>query len=222
MPRNTGLRARRRALFEHFWMVAGAHFLALLSPGPDFFLIMQAALALGWRRASGICLGVALANGVFIALAFSGFSALRPGNAWFSLLQWSGCLYLVWLGSRLLRSSGTLLPVPQVDARCPQAGSWWAGVRMGLASGLLNPKNALFYASLFSLLAATPKEIQLFYAVWMFCAVLAWDLLIAIAIGHPAVLLRFSRHTGVLERTTGGVLILLAVGVAAAALQSPA
>ncbi|MCE1251162.1 MAG: LysE family translocator, partial [Comamonadaceae bacterium] len=25
-------------MWEQFWMVAGAHFLALLSPGPDFFL----------------------------------------------------------------------------------------------------------------------------------------------------------------------------------------
>lgn len=208
-------------MFEQFWMVAGAHFLALLSPGPDFFLITQAALAQGWRRASGICLGVALANGVFIALALGGFSALRPGNALFNLLQWSGCLYLAWLGNRLLRSRGTPLPLPQAGGRSPQAGSWLAGLRMGLTSGLLNPKNALFYASLFSLLAGTEKEVQLFYGAWMFCAVLAWDLLIAIAMGHPAVVLRFSRHIGVLERTTGCVLILLAVGVAAAALHRP-
>lgn len=209
-------------MFEQFWIVAGAHFLALLSPGPDFFLIAQTALAQGWRRASGICLGVALANGVFIALTLSGFSALRPGSVWFSLLQWSGCLYLVWLGSRLWRSSGTPLPLPQKERRSPQASTGWlTGLRMGLASGLLNPKNALFYASLFSLLAETEKEIQVFYGAWMFFAVLGWDFLVAIAMGHPSVVLRFSRHMAVIERTTGGVLILLAAGVAAAALPRP-
>lgn len=211
-------------MFEQFWMVAGAHFLALLSPGPDFFLIAQTALAQGWRRASGICLGVALANGVFIALALGGFSALRPSSVWFSLLQWSGCLYLAWLGSRLWRSSGAAqapLPLPQKQRRSPPAGSWWAGLRMGLVSGLLNPKNALFYASLFALLAATERAVQVFYGAWMFFAVLVWDLLVAIAMGHPSVVLRFSRHIGAIERTTGGVLILLAVGVAAAALHRP-
>ncbi len=209
-------------MFEQFWMVAGAHFLALLSPGPDFFLIAQAALAQGWRRASGICLGVALANGLFIALALGGFSALRPGNAWFNLLQWSGCLYLAWLGSRLLRSTGAPLPLPQKGLHSPQATTgWFTGLRMGLASGLLNPKNALFYASLFSLLAGTEKEIQVFYGAWMFFAVLGWDLVVAIAMGHPSVVLRFSRHMAAIERTTGGVLILLAVGVAAAALPRP-
>ena len=209
-------------MFEQFWMVAGAHFLALLSPGPDFFLIAQTALAQGWRRASGICLGVAVANGVFIALALGGFSALRPDSVWFSLLQWGGCLYLAWLGSRLWRSSATPLLLPQKgQQRPPAATGWFTGLRMGLASGLLNPKNALFYASLFSLLAGTEKEIQVFYGAWMFFAVLGWDLLVAIAMGHPAVVLRFSQHRGAIERTTGGVLILLAVGVAAAALPRP-
>lgn len=208
-------------MFEQFWMVAGAHFLALLSPGPDFFLIAQAALAQGWRRASGICLGVALANGMFIALALGGFSALRPDSVWFSLLQWGGCLYLAWLGSRLWRSSGTPLPLPRQGLRSPQTTGWFAGLRMGLVSALLNPKNALFYASLFALLAETERGIQVFYGAWMFCVVLTWNLLVAAAMGHPAVVLRFSRHIGAMERTTGGVLILLAVGVAVAALHRP-
>lgn len=51
-----------------FLLIASAHFLALLSPGPDFFLVARSALAAGWRTASGACLGIALANGLFIVL----------------------------------------------------------------------------------------------------------------------------------------------------------
>lgn len=208
-------------MLEQFWMVAGAHFLALLSPGPDFFLIARGALAQGWRRASGICLGVALANGIFIVLALAGFSALRPGHPLFAALQWGGCLYLAWLGTRLLRSTGTPLTLARdAPEGRPLAASWGAGLRMGLASGLLNPKNALFYASLFSLLAGTGLGVQSAYGAWMFCAVLGWDLLVAAAIGHPAVVVRFARHLRAIERATGAVLLVLALGVAGAALHN--
>ena len=203
-------------MFEQFLLVAGAHFLALLSPGPDFFLIVRTALLQGWRRASGICLGVALANGVFIATAWAGLSAIRPGSLAFMLLQWGGCLYLAWLGWCLLRSPGTRLSTPAPSGAIAPLG-WWKGLRMGLASGLLNPKNALFYASLFSLLSQTPRHVQALYGVWMVCAVLGWDLLVAVTAGHHRVVERFARHLPRIERATGAVLLLIALGVAGSA-----
>lgn len=205
-------------------MVAGAHFLALLSPGPDFFLIVRGALAQGWRKATGICLGVALANGLFIVLALSGFSVLQPGSALFSLLQWGGCLYLLYLGWRFLHSPSNPLALQGADAPAPPpvAPSWSAGLRMGLASGLLNPKNGLFYASLFSVLAGAQAGLgtQIAYGTWMFCAVLAWDLLVAAATGHRSVVERFTRHLPTLERAAGVLFILIACSVAVAALRA--
>ena len=65
-------------LMAQFLIVAAAHFLALLSPGPDFFLVIRTSLAAGWRMASGVCLGIALANAIPTAwgLGFAGILAL--------------------------------------------------------------------------------------------------------------------------------------------------
>lgn len=41
------------AVWQQFLVIAGAHFLALLSPGPDFFLIVRSAVVNGARVASG-------------------------------------------------------------------------------------------------------------------------------------------------------------------------
>lgn len=204
-------------MLEQFLMVAGAHFVALLSPGPDFFLIVRTALLQGWRRASGICLGVALANGAFIALAWGGLSAIRPGSLPFAMLQWGGCLYLAWMGVGLLRSQGTSLSSLSDTGTTPRLG-WCQGLWMGLASGLLNPKNALFYASLFTLLGTTPRPVQALYGVWMVCAVLGWDLLVAATAGHRLVVDRFARHLQRIERATGAILLAIAIGVAGHAL----
>lgn len=209
-------------MLEQFLMVAGAHFLALLSPGPDFFLITRGALAHGWRRASGICLGVALANGLFIALTLAGASLLRPGSTPFLLLQWGGCLYLAWMGWQLLCTPVAPHAGGPQNTHPATLPSWGAGLRMGLTSGLLNPKNALFYASLFALLGPAGQGARLLYGAWMFSAVLAWDLAVAAAIGHPRVVARFTRQVPRIERATGAVLLLLAAGVATAAMRSGA
>lgn len=205
--------------WQQFAMVAGAHALALLSPGPDFFLVVRSALVHGPRRASGVCLGIALGNGVFIGLALAGFAAMRDHPLLFAALQWAGCAYLAWLGWRLLRTSGTVAIPAAADGGAP--APWLTQLAGGFLSAVLNPKNGLFYASLFSVLAAsrTPPAVQLAYGAWMFAVVLGWDLLVAHGIGHPAVAARFGRSVRWVERITGAVLWLLAFAIAWHALR---
>jgi cytochrome c biogenesis protein CcdA len=58
--------------------------------------------------------------------------------------------------------------------------------------------------------------VQLGYGVWMFCAVLIWDLCIARAAGHPPVVRRFMAHVRKVERVTGVVLLGIAAGIVGA------
>ncbi|UMZ15277.1 LysE family translocator [Pseudomonas sp. MPFS] len=199
---------------EQFLLVAAAHFLALLSPGPDFFLVARMSMAGGWRSATGACVGIALANGVFIVLAFAGVSVFSPEGQLFLVIQLAGCAYLLYMGWLFIRHAGaSTLATVACDQRS-QTASWSRGLGMGLASGLLNPKNALFYASLASLVGAgLGSGWKLLYGLWMFSAVLAWDVLVAVAIGNDRVRQRFARALPWLERSTGVILILLALAV---------
>lgn len=202
---------------QQFAMVAGAHLLALLSPGPDFFLIARSALLRGWRKTGAVCFGIACANGVFIALAVVGFAALHRHGIAFALVQAAGCAYLFYLGVLMLRHAREASIEAHVQAGSPatQTGAWHTRFAMGFASAILNPKNALFYASLFALLAArdAPFGAQIVYGVWMFAAVFGWDLLVAMGIGHPSVVARFTRHSATIERTTGAVLLAIGASV---------
>ncbi|MCF7751392.1 LysE family translocator [Bacillus subtilis subsp. subtilis] len=202
---------------QQFLLLASVHFLALLSPGPDFFLVARSALVSGWRTASGACVGIAVGNAVFIAAAFAGLAVLRADSAWFITVQLAGCGFLLYMGLLFLRHAGRHgMPAPPGSApmqprppRCP----WCQAAAQGLLSALLNPKNALFYASLAALLPDAGTAVKLFYAGWMFSVVLLWDLLVAAMIGHPVVLRRFTRALPWLERITGVLLIGLAVSI---------
>ena len=205
---------------QPFLIIAAAHFLALLSPGPDFFLIARTSLFFGWRVTSGTCLGIALANGVFIGAAFTGTAAMRPDTTWFLVLQIAGCAYLLYLGVLFIRYAGNSdLTMPSTHHAIPSASqpfiAWQRAMGMGFLSGIFNPKNALFYASLAAMLTGPYASAgwKTIYGVWMFSVVFLWDILIAILIGNKIVLRRFSRALPCLERISGAMLILLALGV---------
>jgi len=202
-------------VWQQFLMIAGLHFLALLSPGPVFFLIVRSALVNGTRVASGVCVGIALANGLYIALAISGVAALQEISGLLTALTWAGCAYLAWLGWRFLGVRGSA-QLPTAGGPAARRSSWGKECRVGFLSGILNPKNSLFYASLFSLGfgPATPLTVQLAYGTWMFAVVLLWDLVIARAAGHPPVVRHFMAHVRKVERATGVILLSLAAGIA--------
>ncbi|MFX6330733.1 LysE family transporter, partial [Acinetobacter baumannii] len=63
-------------LSSEFFLLAGAHLLALASPGPDFLLLLRGSLRHGRGYGLAAALGIALANGLYIALAIGGFSLL--------------------------------------------------------------------------------------------------------------------------------------------------
>ena len=157
------------------------------------------------------CLGIALANGAFIVIAFTGLSVLQQGSLLFTTLQLAGASYLLYIGVLFLRHAGqTSLGTVTGSQR---VHGWWRSLGMGFLSGILNPKNALFYASLASMVASVSPGWKTAYALWMFSIVLLWDLLVAVAIGNQRVLRRFARSLPWLERASGGMLMALAVAV---------
>lgn len=197
---------------NQFVAVAGAHFLALLLPGPDFFLIAHSSMTTGWRRATAACVGIAAANAMFIAAAFAGLSILRPDSIPFAVVQFTGAGFLIYLGGRFLRSADGA-PLELQPAGRTGSG-WWKLAATGYVSAVLNPKNALFYAGLAAALTAGASAGQLaVYGGWMFCVVLTWDLLVAVLVGNRVVLTRFARALPALERASGVALIFLGSGV---------
>lgn len=64
-----------------FWIITGVHFLACMSPGPDFVLVSQQSLGRG--RAAGLltALGIALGFGVHIVYSVFGIRTGYAGRA---------------------------------------------------------------------------------------------------------------------------------------------
>lgn len=192
---------------QQFLILAGAHFLALLSPGPDFFLLLNHSLAHGARAGFRTAAGIACGNGVFILTAVLGLHWLAGQQGLLTLLHGGGCLYLAWLGWQFWRATpGRLTP-----STAPTGASAPSCFLRGFASAILNPKNALFYLSLFAVLAGDSSlGARALAGAWMFGAVLAWDCLVSAAFARARVLRGFERCQHLLHRASACVLLALA------------
>lgn len=202
-----------------FPALALAHFVALLSPGPDFFLLVGYAARYRMRGSAGLCVGIAFGNGLYILLAIIGWGILRQLPLLFTVIELLGALYLLWIGSLLVRSRPQTLTGTDAQSTCPGFGKQ---ILLGLGSSLLNPKNALFYLALMTALLGPSVTLlqQTMSGIWMTSIVLCWDLLIVMFIGLPQIQRRLSRGILWVERIAGGVLIIFGCTIALRFLQS--
>ena len=202
-----------------FPALALAHFVALLSPGPDFFLLVGYAVRYRMRDSTGLCVGIAVGNGLYILLAIIGWGILRQLPLLFTIIELLGALYLLWIGSLLIRSRPQTLTGTDARSTCPGFGKQ---LLLGLGSSLLNPKNALFYLALMTALLGPSVTLlqQTMSGIWMTSVVLCWDLLIVMFIGLPQIQRRLTRGILWVERIAGGVLIIFGCAIALRFLQS--
>ncbi|MDM3279074.1 MULTISPECIES: LysE family translocator [Citrobacter] len=202
-----------------FPALALGHFVALLSPGPDFFLLVGYAVRYRMRGSAGLCVGIAFGNGLYILLAIIGWGILRQLPLLFTVIELLGALYLLWIGSLLIRSRPQTLTGADARSTCPGFGKQ---LLLGLGSSLLNPKNALFYLALMTALLGPSVTLlqQTMSGIWMTSVVLFWDLLIVMFIGLPQIQRRLTRGILWVERIAGGVLIIFGCAIALRFLQS--
>ncbi|WP_181457960.1 LysE family transporter, partial [Lonsdalea populi] len=80
-----------------FLTVALVHFIALMSPGPDFFFVSQIAASRSRREAMMGVLGITLGVVVWASIALMGLHLLLMEMAWLHrIVTVGGGLYLCW------------------------------------------------------------------------------------------------------------------------------
>ena len=140
--------------------VASGHDLALFmlavlvlnaTPGVDLLLTVSRTLRGGARAGLATALGINAGCVVHALAAALGLAALLA--AWplaFSLIQWAGAAYLLWLGLGMWRNAwrGAATERDAPAALKPQR-PWLADFRTGLLTNLLNPKVGLFFVAFF-------------------------------------------------------------------------
>nr|WP_214649954.1 LysE family transporter [Palleronia pontilimi] len=198
-----------------FVVIALAHLLAAISPGPAFVLSVRTAVSEGFRPAAGLALGYGMAATLWAFAALAGLSLLFDRvPPVFIALKVAGGLFLVYLGITMWRHARA--PLPRIDEAAVPLGTLGA-VQLGAAAMLANPKPAIFFGAVFVGLVpvtALPweKAAILVNVLWVETA---WYLVVAWAFSLPRAQRAYASAKTALDRTFGGLLAALGAKVAA-------
>jgi RhtB (resistance to homoserine/threonine) family protein len=202
---------------KEFLLVAGIHLLAVMSPGPDFAMVLKTSIANTRRSALWLAAGIGL--GILVHVAYSiigiGFVIARS-ILLFNIIKWLGALYLIYIGIQALRSKP--VKVDQAVKKLDESMylPYHQALLRGFLTNALNPKATLFFLALFTqvISASTPNIVKIAYGVEMSVITFAWFAVVGLVLTHDRVRRKFVRIKHYIERAFGGLLVLLGIKVA--------
>ncbi|MEX5899016.1 LysE family translocator [Proteus vulgaris] len=187
----------------------------MISPGPDFFLVVKNAARYQRSAAMMTAMGIVAALLVHMSYCVAGIAVLITTTPWlFSILKYAGAIYLLWIGFQSLLSKSNHSINEKTDKHSQV--SFKKAFMQGFLCNLLNPKATLFFLAVFTQVLSVDSSIgeKLWYAfiIWGL-AVVYWPLLVLLIQSAPVrkVLNRVQKS---IDKVLGVVLIGLGIKVA--------
>ncbi|WP_108061402.1 LysE family translocator [Poseidonibacter lekithochrous] len=201
--------------FNEFLIVAFAMFVALLSPGPDFAMVLKQSVTQGRKASIYSSIGIGLGISVHVVYTILGIGLIISKSiVLFSIVKFLGAFYLIYIGYKSLKSSGFELQADQTNTVKQVSNK--KSFMMGFLCNALNPKATLFFLSLFTVIISidTPIYIQSIYGVFCIFATMAWFTFLSLVLSQDRVRRFFNNFGKWFDRTVGVVLISLGITIA--------
>lgn len=202
-------------MLETSLFVATIATLGMLSPGPDFFLVIKNAARYARLPAMMTALGVIVGVATHMAYCVAGLAVVITTTPWlFNILKYAGAFYLIVIGIQALLSRGggklNVSSLPRQEVSLKKA------FLQGYLCNLLNPKATLFFLAMFTQVLSTHSSVgeKLWYAfiIWILAAVW-WPLLVLLFQSGP-VRRALEKAQKLVDKLLGTVLIALGIKVA--------
>lgn len=190
--------------------------LGMLSPGPDFFLLMKNSLRYPRHIAMMTVLGILCAILIHMSYCVAGLALIIATTPWlFNALKYAGATYLSWIGIKALTTKSAQHYKTQTTETIHSLSRLNA-FSQGFFCNLLNPKATLFFLSAFTLYldASSTLQDKIVVGIIIFLlAVIYWPLLV-LAVQHPLIMRKLNQSQGIIDKALGLILITLSVKVA--------
>ena len=201
---------------QQFLIIASIHLLAVMSPGPDFVMIVKNSLL--YSKKSGVltALGLALGICVHIGYCLLGIGlVIAKSIILFSTIKFIGAGYLIFIGYKSLRAKASKIDI-ESSPRLNLHMSTLSAIKQGFLTNVFNPKATLFFLAIFTQVIdpKTPLYIELVYGLEMAFATFAWFALVATILSAPKIKFKFQKIQSKIEKVSGAVMILFGIKLA--------
>ncbi|ARN85260.1 LysE family transporter [Candidatus Nucleicultrix amoebiphila] len=186
--------------------------IALISPGPDFAIVVRNSLVFNRRVGMITTLGITFGVMVHVLYCLLGLGLIISKSFWlFTTFKILGGAYLIYIGTQAIRSGKHHAMRVQKDTAHKETITDFRAFRMGFITNVLNAKAILFFLSLFTTVVKpnTPPMILGLFAVIVFVTTMTWFSIVSCFFSTQRVQRSFSKMVHWVERVTGGLLIAL-------------
>lgn len=184
------------------------HFCALITPGPDFFVVTQTAISRSRTQAMCVVFGITVAVLLWAFFALIGLNIIFEKFVWLKqIMMVLGGLYLCWLGFQMLKSAFSKQKVSTeiLNIELPQSH-----VRFfikGLFTNLSNPKAVIYFGSVFSMFLANPQLDHLHAVMWVIIGIetLLWFSFVVFVFSLPSFKIAYQNAAKWIDGVSGGI-----------------
>ena len=190
------------------------HFLAVISPGPDFVMVLKNALQHNRKIAVYTSLGISMGIAVHILYSLAGVAYLLQQNHWlFGIVKIAGALYIIYMGVKTLVGKVKELDV-QSDKKAKPMGTFKA-IQTGFVTNALNPKASLFFLSIFSIIIPpeTPAYVLAIISASVILVTFLWFAFVSFVFTNERVRKHYEKYEAYIIRFFGLILIVLGVSI---------
>lgn len=197
---------------HEFIMLTIIHILAVMSPGPDFAVVLRQSVSFGRKTAIITCSGIAAGISVHVLYTLLGIGFLITQTPSLMIAaKVFGAAYITYLGVNLLRSK--VKPEQQaVITYDADKKHQKKAFMIGFITNVFNPKATLFFLAIFTTVvsAQTPIAVQSLYGLWIIITTFLWFCLVSFLFSQPAVRRKFLHYGHWFDRVMGGILLMFA------------
>lgn len=188
--------------------------LAMISPGPDFLVVVKNSIKYSSRTGYYTAVGIALGLVVHMTYCILGLGfVISRSIVLLSIIKYLGAAYLICIGIMSFISKDEPLHIDaQKEAKIISPTE---AIKMGFFVNALNPKATLAFVSLFSAFITpdTPLRIPLAFAAFTVIAAVVWFSLVASIFTFQKVRSIFEKAKTKVDRTMGILLVSLGLKV---------
>ena len=202
-------------MLKLLFSAAVLNLLAAMTPGPDFAIVTKNVLLHSKRSGILTAFGIATAVLIHITYCSLGLALIITQSALiFSMIKAIGGCYLIYIGlSALKKSKTTARLAPTTIKHNNKTISSSQAFLQGFLTNLLNPKAAIFFLALFTMVLHSGLSwFTLILAITLFITVFAWFSSLTLILSHPRVTNKLQKSQRIITCLMG--VFLVAFGVA--------
>lgn len=188
--------------------------LAMISPGPDFVIVVRNSIKHSPRIGRFTAIGITLGLLVHMTYCILGLGLIISQSIMlFNLIKYLGAAYLICIGIMSFMSKEEDLNLSTTKEKKEITPA--QAIKMGFYVNALNPKATLAFVSLFSafITPETPISIQYIFAAYVIISSLLWFSSVASIFTIQKVQVAFNKAKSRVDRTIGVLLVSLGLKV---------